>query len=93
MEAIDREDEHELRNQRRAEREEYLAKGKAVAERFDDVQAVADAAGGDRLILTPLARLKLTPSVFEISRSGQTRLFGSYCDFFPFFCFIDSRNR
>jgi hypothetical protein len=44
MEASDREDEHELRNQRGAEREEYLAKGKAVAERFDDVQAVADAA-------------------------------------------------
>jgi hypothetical protein len=32
MEAIDREEKDELRNQRRAEREEYLAEEKAVAE-------------------------------------------------------------
>ena len=44
MEAIDREEERRLRNQRRAEREENLAEEKAVAEWFDDVQAVADAA-------------------------------------------------
>ena len=44
MEAIDREEKDELRNQRRAEREEYLAEEKAVADWFDDVEAVADAA-------------------------------------------------
>ena len=44
MEAIDREEKDELRNQRRAESEEDRAEEKAVDEWFDDVQAVADAA-------------------------------------------------
>ncbi len=44
MEAIDREEKDESRNQLRAEREEYLAEEKAVAKWFDDVQTVADAA-------------------------------------------------
>jgi hypothetical protein len=44
MEAIEREEKEEEREQRRAEREESLAEDKAVADWFDDVQAVADAA-------------------------------------------------
>jgi hypothetical protein len=44
MEAIDQEEREENRKQRRAEREENRAEEKAVADWFDDVQAVADAA-------------------------------------------------
>jgi hypothetical protein len=49
--------------------------------------------GTDRLRVTHPDLLKVTHLVSEDGRFGQERQFYFYCDFLPFFCFIDSRKR
>jgi hypothetical protein len=49
--------------------------------------------GTSVLRVTHPDRLKMTHLVLEDGRSGQERQLDSYCDFRPFFCFIDSRKR